>query len=93
MNLTGSKILLTGGAGFVGSHVAQDLVRAGARVTVLDDLSSGFAENLDPVRDHVELVRGDVLDMDELARLATGTDAICHQAAQLEIVRCIEEPL
>lgn len=93
MTLDGAKILVTGGAGFVGSHVVDELVRSGAAVTVLDDLSSGFVENLAEVRADVELIRGDIGDLETLADAAAGCDAICHQAAQLEIIRCIEAPL
>src|SRR3712207_1420862 len=93
MHLENSRILVTGGAGFVGSHVVEDLVRAGARVTVLDDLSSGHEANLAAVADDVELIVGDVLDDDTLRGAMRGKDVVSHQAAQLEIIKCIEEPL
>jgi UDP-glucose 4-epimerase len=93
VTLSGSTVLVTGGAGFVGSHIVEDLVHAGARVRVLDDLSSGRVEHLAAVRDDVELVEGTILDQDAVDAAARGCDAICHQAAQLEIIRCIEEPV
>lgn len=89
----GQRVLVTGGAGFIGSHITDALVRAGARVRVLDDLSSGFRENLADVAGDVELVEGSILDEDTVTAAVRGVDAICHQAAQLEIIRCIEEPL
>ncbi len=87
------KVLDTGGAGFIGSHIVEDLVHRGARVRVYDKLSSGCEANLDPVRRDVEIVRGDILDVEDLRRAAVGMDVICHQAAQLEIIRCIEAPV
>ncbi len=93
MPLAGQRILVTGGAGFIGSHIVDALVREGARVTVLDNFSSGFEENLAGVRDDVEVIRGDILDADALMQAARGMDTIVHQAAQLEIVKCIETPV
>jgi UDP-glucose 4-epimerase len=93
VTLSGSTVLVTGGAGFIGSHIVEDLVQAGARVRVLDDLSSGRREHLEAVRHDVELVEGTILDPDVVVAAARGADAICHQAAQLEIIRCIEDPV
>ena len=93
MEIAKLKVLVTGGAGFIGSHIVEDLVRHGAAVRVYDNLSSGCEANLDPVRRDVEIVRGDILDVRELRRAATGMDVVCHQAAQLEIIRCIEAPV
>jgi len=93
MNLKHSKILVTGGAGFIGSHIVEDLVRAGASVHVFDNFSSGRIENLEKVRNEIEVIEGDILDMKALLQAVSDMDAISHQAAQLEIIRCIETPI
>jgi UDP-glucose 4-epimerase len=92
VRLDGLRILLTGGAGFIGSHIARDLVAAGAHVRVYDDFSSGHRDNLRDVESQVEIVEADILDADALLRAAEDVDVISHQAAQLEIIRCIENP-
>ncbi|HEY1656459.1 MAG TPA: NAD-dependent epimerase/dehydratase family protein [Candidatus Tumulicola sp.] len=86
-------VLITGGAGFIGSHIVDDLLAAGHRVTVFDNFSSGTRYNLAGALDDVEIVTGDVLDRDALAAAARGKDAISHQAAQLEITKCMEDPI
>ena len=93
MNLAHARVLVTGGAGFIGSYIVEDLVRAGARVRVFDNFSSGLRENLDAVAADVEVVEGDILDREALVAACKGIDAISHQAAQLEIIRCIEDPV
>ena len=93
MRLSGAHVLVTGGAGFIGSHIVDDLVRAGAQVRVFDNFSSGLRENLRAVAGDVEIVEGDILDPAALAVTCRGMDAISHQAAQLEIIRCIEDPV
>jgi UDP-glucose 4-epimerase len=93
MKLKGARIFMTGGAGFIGSHLVRDLVACGARVTVYDNFSSGLEENLDGVAGPVELVRGDILDYESLRNAMHGHDAISHQAAQLEITRSIGDPI
>lgn len=92
MNIQGLKILVTGGLGFIGSHCVEDLVKKGASVRVYDDFSSGVLDNLKSVKDSVEIIRGNILDLDSLLRAAKGMEAISHQAAQLEIIRCIDNP-
>jgi UDP-glucose 4-epimerase len=87
------SVLVTGGAGFIGSHFVQDLVGAGYRVTVFDNFSSGLRENLAPVIDDVEIIEGDVLDASAIEAAARGFDVVSHQAAQLEITKCMEDPL
>jgi UDP-glucose 4-epimerase len=87
------SVLITGGAGFVGSHIVEDLVKAGHRVTVFDNFSSGLHENLGDVKSDVEIVEGDVIDREAIVRAARGKDIISHQAAQLEITKCIEDPV
>lgn len=88
-----ASVLVTGGAGFVGSHIVADLARAGYRVTVFDNFSSGLRENLGAVVDDVEIVEGDVLDTEALGAAARGKDILSHQAAQLEITKGLEDPL
>ncbi|MBI2821020.1 MAG: NAD-dependent epimerase/dehydratase family protein, partial [Acidobacteria bacterium] len=89
----GLKILVTGGAGFIGSHIVEDLVRQGARVTVYDDFSSGHRDNLKAVLPDIRLIEGDILDFDSLLQAVEGQQVVSHQAAQLEIIRCINNPV
>ena len=86
------KILVTGGAGFIGSHIVDALLAEGHAVAVLDDLSSGSAENLPG---GVPLHVGDIVDADAVARAfdAEKPDAVCHQAAQMSVSRSVREPL
>ena len=90
MELKGSLALVTGGAGFIGSHLADRLLREGARVRVLDNLSTGSASNLDPSR--IELRRGDVRSEDEVAKAVGGVDIVFHLAAQINPARAVENP-
>jgi UDP-glucose 4-epimerase len=90
MRLAGTKIFVTGGAGFIGSHIVSDLLTSGASVTVYDNFSTGLDENLSDVRDSIELIRGDILDAESLLASMRGHDAVSHQAAQLEITRAID---
>jgi UDP-glucose 4-epimerase len=86
------RILVTGGAGFVGSHIVDQLVLAGHQVRVFDNLSSGKREHLAGVAKDVELIPGDILDYPALARAMRGAELVSHQAAQLEIVKCNDDP-
>jgi UDP-glucose 4-epimerase len=86
-------ILVTGGAGFIGSHLVEDLVSAGYRVTVLDDLSSGWLENLEAVKDRIHFVEGSILDERVLRKVMEGQRFVSHMAAQLEITKCVKSPL
>ena len=79
--------LVTGGAGFVGSHLVDRLVSQGHRVTVLDDLSSGFREN---VHRDASLVEGDVRNRELISRLIEGVDACFHLAAVVSVQQCNE---
>jgi UDP-glucose 4-epimerase len=82
-----TRFLVTGGAGFIGSHLCDALVRGGAEVVVLDDFSSGRRENL---ASEVEVVEGSVLDEALLEQLAKGCTGIFHLAAVASVQRCNE---
>jgi UDP-glucose 4-epimerase len=84
-----SHVLVTGGAGFIGSHVVRSLLGRGHRVRVVDDLSSGLAEN---VPAEAEFVRGDVADPDVLREVVADTGAVVHLAAIASVTRSVEAP-
>jgi UDP-glucose 4-epimerase len=85
--------LVTGGAGFIGSHIAETLVRHGDRVRVLDNLSSGYLSNLDGFRDQIEFIQGDVTDSAALRRAVEGVYCIFHEAALASVPLSVERPL
>jgi UDP-glucose 4-epimerase len=84
------KILVTGGAGFIGSNIADALLTAGHDVRVLDDLSTGFAENV-PAR--AELVEGGVADVEAVTKAVDGAEMVVHLAAHRAVARSVEDPL
>jgi len=88
-----TKYLVTGGAGFIGSHIAQTLAGQGHAVTVLDNLLTGHEENLADFRDRVDFVRGSITDLDTLRRCCDGVDVIFHQAALASVPRSVADPL
>jgi nucleoside-diphosphate-sugar epimerase len=88
-----AKYLVTGGAGFIGSHIAETLVGRGETVRVLDNLSTGKKENLASVADRVEFVEGDIRDAETCRRAVDGMDYVLHQAALPSVPRSVEEPL
>ncbi|MFH1836065.1 MAG: NAD-dependent epimerase/dehydratase family protein [Methanobacteriota archaeon] len=92
-SIKGSKILVTGGAGFIGSHIVESLVKLGMDVIVYDNFSSGREENLAKVWEDITVVRDDILDYENLKLAVDGVDFISHQAAQLEIFKCIDDPV
>ncbi len=85
--------LVTGGAGFIGSHIAEALAHRGDKVRVLDNLSTGFLSNLDAIRDCIEFMEGDITDADAVARAVEGVDCIFHQAALASVPRSVQFPL
>lgn len=87
-------VLITGGAGFLGSHLAELLIKRGQRVTVLDNESTGKHENLAAVRDHFDFhyVRGDVEDRTVLKKLLLAADEVYHLAATLGVSRLAQAP-
>lgn len=77
----GERVLVTGGASFIGSHLVEDLVEAGARVRIADDFSSGRREFLDVVKDDVDVVEGDLKRWDVVRAATDGVDTVFHLAA------------
>jgi len=76
------KALVTGGAGFIGSNIVEELVSRGVRVKVLDDLYLGSEENLGEVRDDIEFIEGSVMDRETVEKAVKGCDTVFHQAAR-----------
>jgi UDP-glucose 4-epimerase len=93
MDLSASKVLVSGGAGLIGSHIVDELVKEGARVVVYDQLVRGKLEHLDWARAHgdVEVVQADIRDRDALRRSMEGVDYVFHQAAAW-LRACQNEP-
>ncbi len=87
--------LVTGGAGFIGSHVVERLLRDGHRVRVLDNFSSGSPENLTfaTADSRLEIIRGDIRDPQATAAAARGVEVIFHQAAMRSVPRSVDDPL
>ena len=88
-----ASYLVTGGAGFVGSHIVEELIGLGERVRVLDNFSTGRRENLAPVLEHVDLVEGDLCDLATVRRAMEGVDYVLHQAALASVQRSVDDPL
>ena len=86
------RALVTGGAGFIGSHLVEALLAAGWGVRVLDDLSTGREAHLAAVADRIEFWPGDVRDRALVAKACDGIDAVFHQAAIASMAKSIEDP-
>jgi nucleoside-diphosphate-sugar epimerase len=86
------KVLVTGGAGFIGSHLTEALVRRGHRVVVLDNFFSGRRSNLRTVRQDVELIKGDCANPAAARRAVAGVEVVFHQAAVPSVARSVDDP-
>jgi UDP-glucose 4-epimerase len=85
--------LVTGGAGFIGSSIAAELVKRGEVVRILDNLSTGNLRNVEAVGERAEFVKGDILDEATVRRVMQGVDYCIHQAALPSVQRSVEQPL
>jgi nucleoside-diphosphate-sugar epimerase len=88
-----NHVLVTGGAGFIGSNIAIQLVKDGYQVTVLDDLSTGYLKNLDTIKDKIKFIQGSITDYDLLNKIMPGVDFVLHQAALPSVPRSIDSPI
>lgn len=93
-SLRGSHCLVTGGAGFIGSHIIEMLLSEGAKVRVADNFSTGFRHNLEPfaANDQVEVFDGDVSDPAVVSKVMDGIDIVFHHAAMASVPRSMREP-
>ncbi len=88
-----ARYLVTGGSGFIGSNIAEELVSQGEEVVILDDLSTGREKNIEHFRSGVEFVKGDIRDASTVAKTLDGVDYVLHQAALASVPRSIEDPV
>ncbi|WP_437882430.1 NAD-dependent epimerase/dehydratase family protein [Pseudomonas sp. LRF_L74] len=91
--MSDSPILITGGAGFIGSHLSDALLAAGYRVRVLDNLSTGKRENLALDNPRLELIEGDVADAELVKRAVAGCQAVAHLAAVASVQASVDDPV
>ncbi len=87
------RVLVTGGAGFIGHHLVGALLARGDDVVVLDDYSTGMAGRLLPFGDRITLVEGDLRDPDAVARATAGVEVVLHEAAIPSVARSVADPL
>ena len=93
--LNSKIILVTGGAGFIGSNLCEELINLGANVTCLDNFSTGFRENLDAIKDHpnFKLIEGDIRNLEDCKLACENQDFVLHEAALGSVPRSINDPI
>ncbi len=89
----GVPVLVTGGAGFIGSHLTERLVQLGAKVRVLDDFSTGKRANIAHLLDRIDLVEGSLTNPQTVQQAVKGVEFVFHQGAIPSVVRSVEDPL
>jgi len=87
------RVLITGGAGFIGSHLADHYVNAGHQVTLLDNFSTGSKTNISHLEGKIKVVDGDIRNVDLIDQLTKDTDLVLHMAAALGVTTILESPL
>ncbi len=93
MTVAFKRALVTGGAGFIGSHLSEALVADGCKVVVLDNFSTGHRSNLDSVAGSIEMVEGDIRDIQTVRRATKGCEVVFHLAAMVSVPQTVEQPL
>ena len=85
--------LVTGGAGFIGSNLVNELLKRGESVRVIDNFSTGKRANLEEVKEKIEIFEGSLCDLDLVERVCAGVDYVLHQAALPSVPRSVKDPL
>src|SRR3989449_10627317 len=85
--------VVTGGGGFIGSHIVEELLRRNQTVKVIDNFSTGKRENVEPFEDEIEIIEADIADAKNLAQFLKGTDYVIHQAAIPSVPKSIIDPV
>ena len=93
MDFPFTSALVTGGAGFIGSHLVDELVGSGCRVSVLDNLSTGKLRNLSSTDDRIDFYQGDIRDMTAVKEAIEGREAVFHLAAMVSVPQTVADPL
>lgn len=86
------KVLVTGGAGFIGSHIAEYFAEAGHSVRILDNLATGYSQNI-PQHGNVEFIKGDICDPSSVEKAVSGMDCVFHEAALVSVPLSCEKPV
>ena len=87
------KYFITGGAGFIGSHLAEKLIARGDQVIVIDNLSTSSAINLSGIKEKITFQEGNILDKTEIHKLVSESDFVVHLAAALGVFNIVNKPL
>ncbi|MBL7132326.1 MAG: SDR family oxidoreductase [Candidatus Omnitrophica bacterium] len=87
-----SLYLVTGGAGFIGSNIVEELVKRGEGVRVLDNFLTGKKENLEPFKDKIEIIEGDIRSADDASKSLKDVDYVIHQAALRSVPKSVDDP-
>lgn len=87
------RVLITGGAGFIGSHLADALVTKGNKVTILDNISTGNLDNIGHLAEEIDMVNGDIRDVELVETLTSKSDLVLHMAAALGVDNILENPI
>ena len=93
MSVLENRVLVTGGAGFIGSHLSEALVKNEYKVVILDNFSTGHLSNLDSVADSIELIEGDIQDYQTVRQAAKGCHTVFHLAAVVSVPQTIKYPV
>src|ERR1041385_4574954 len=88
-----TKVLVTGGAGFIGSNLSDELIRQGAKVSIIDNLVTGFRENLSEIGGDFDFIEGDINSETALSKAIDGCEIVFHQAALPSVPRSVENPV